>query len=123
MKFLISFTMLAIATPAFAQTAPAPTAGVEAPAGAPAPDAAPVAEAPTATASPATKFSLDTPIEAIVADPAAKAVLDKDVPGLSTHAQFESFKTMSLNKLAPMSNGAISNAVLAKTGKDLASIK
>ena len=67
-------------------------------------------------------YDLDTPIEAIAADPAGKAVLDRDLPGLTTHPMYEQFKTMSLNDVQPMSQGAITDPALAKTKVDLAKV-
>ena len=99
--------------PAFAQTAspaPAPTTA------APALDAA---GAPAAT----TKYTLDTPIETIAADPKGKAVLDADIPGMTSHPEYENFKAMSLNQVQPMSQGAITPEALTKTATDLATIK
>lgn len=71
----------------------------------------------------AAKYTLDTPIETIAADPAGKAVLDKDLPGLTSHEAYDSFKSMSLKAVQPMSNGALSDAALAKAATDLAAIK
>ena len=77
---------------------------------------APAAPAPMAPAMApvAGALTTDTPIETIVADPAGKAVLDKDAPGLTTHPMYEQFKSMSLKELAPMSQGKIDDAALAK---------
>ena len=85
MKFVVfSAALLAMtAAPAFAQSTTTATA----------PSAAP---APAADASAAAKFTLDTPIEAIAADPAGKAVLDADFPGMLTHPAYDQFKGMSL---------------------------
>lgn len=69
------------------------------------------------------KFTTDTPIETIVANADAKAVLDKDAPGLTTHPMYDQFKSMSLKDLAPMSQGKIGDAELKKIGDDLAAIK
>ena len=108
MKILLAAALIAVAAPVAAQTAPAP---------APAP-------APTAAPTPAAKFSLDTPLETLVADPAAKAVLLKDMGGdITQHPMYASFKTMSLNSIAPLSGGAMSDDVLKKIGEDLASLK
>jgi hypothetical protein len=90
-----------------------------APAAGPAPAAA-SAPAPAATA----KFGLDTPIVDLVADPAAKAVLDKDLGNdLTQHPQYDSFKAMSLNQVAPYSGGKLSDDLLKKVATDLATIK
>lgn len=100
------------------QTAPAP-------APAPAPTTAP-ASAPAAPAAPAAagKFTLDTPIETLEADPKAKDVLTADLGAdVSQHPAYESFKSMSLNQVAPMSGGKITDDVLKKVAADLAAIK
>ena len=112
MKFVaFSVALLAMtAAPAFAQTTTTATAPSTAPA---TPDAA-------ATAA---KFSLDTPIEAIAADPAGKAVLDADFPGMLTHPAYDQFKGMSLTAVQPMSQGAITDEQMAKAKVDLAAIK
>jgi hypothetical protein len=69
------------------------------------------------------KFTTDTPIETIVANADAKAILDKDLPGLTSHPMFDQFKSMSLKDLAPMSQGKIDDAALKKVGDDLATVK
>lgn len=71
----------------------------------------------------AAKYTLDTPIETLAADPAAKAVLDKHLPGTTTHASYDMFKTMSLRAVQPFSGGAITDETLAKVEQDLAEIK
>ena len=87
-------------------------ANAQAPAAMPAPPAAAAAGGMT----------LDTPIETIVANPAGKAVLDKDIPGLTTHPAYDQFKSMSLKEVQPMSQGAVTDDMLAKTGADLAAL-
>jgi hypothetical protein len=115
MKTLLAIALIAAATPAVAQTttAPAPVA------------AAPAAPAPSG-AAPAVgaKFTIDTPIETIMADPKGKEVLTADLGGdPSTNPYYESFKTMSLKEVAPMSQGKITDELLVKLGTDLAAIK
>lgn len=78
---------------------------------------------PSVTPATAAKFTLDTPIETLRADPAAKALVDAALPELGAHAMYDSFKTMSLNQLAPMSGGKISDEILAKLGAQLAAVK
>ncbi|MHA6718268.1 hypothetical protein ACX40Y_02335 [Sphingomonas sp. RS6] len=78
---------------------------------------------PAAPAAATPKFSLDTPIEQLVADEKAKAVLDADLPGVSTHPAYESFKTMSLRAVQPFSNGALTDEMLQKVEADLARIQ
>lgn len=101
MKLIVpAAAALAFLTPgAFAQTASAP--------------------APAAAA----KFSLDTPIEALVADARAKAVLDADLPGVTSHPSYDMFKAMSLRAVQPMSEGKLTDEMLKKVETDLAAIK
>jgi hypothetical protein len=113
MKAVVTILALALAAPALAQ-------GHDHGAMAPAAPAAPAAPtAPTATA----KFGLDTPIEQIAADPKGKAVIDADLPGVTTHQAYDMFKSMSLNQLMPMSQGKITPELLVKVQADLAAIK
>lgn len=112
MKTVFAFAMILSATPAFAQDTPAPVA-TPTPEATPAPDATPAAGA----------LTVDTPIETIAANPAGKAVLDKDVPGLTAHAMYDSFKSMSLKALQPMSGGVITDDMLTKVETDLAAVK
>ena len=88
-----------------------------------APQSAPAPAKPAAAPAAAGKFSLETPIETLVADPAAKAVIDADLPGITAHPMYEQFKSMSLSQLAPMSGGKLSDEALAKTKAHLAAIK
>ena len=76
----------------------------------------------TTTTTVSTALSLDTPIEQVAAVPAGKAVLDRDIPGLLTHPAYDQFKSMSLKEVQPMSQGAITDDMLAKTGADLAAL-
>jgi len=78
------------------------------------------APAPAAVAA---KYNLDTPIQDIVADPAAKAAFDAALPGVSTHESYEMFKTMSLNQLKTYAADKLTPEVLAKVEKDLAAVK
>ena len=104
MKLAFSALILAMtAVPAFAQTEPAP--------------------APAADAAATSKFTLDTPIETIAADPAGKAVLDADFPGMTSHPAYEQFKVMSLAAVQPLAQGQITDEQMAKAKTDLAAIK
>jgi len=80
-------------------------------------DTAPAAQAPAA------RLSLDTPVETIVADAAGKAVLDTDLPGVTTHEHYDMFKSMSLRQLATMAPDKLTAEVLAKVEADLAKVK
>ena len=69
------------------------------------------------------KFTLDTPVEAIVADEKAKAVLEANLPGITTHEHYEHFKTMSLKQLAGMAPDKLTPELLAKLESGLAAMK
>lgn len=107
MKSLPFAILLLLPAVAVAQTAPAPSPS-------PAPAAAPTA---------AVKFTLDTPIQDIVADAQGKAVLDKDLPGLTSLPQYDMFKGLSLKQVQAYSDGKLTDDLLAKTAADLAAIK
>jgi len=66
-----------------------------------------------------TVYSEETPIEVLAADPAAAAVLNKDLPGLLTDAQYPIFKAMSLKAIQGASNGDLSKSDVEKTVADL----
>ena len=69
------------------------------------------------------RLNIDMPIEALAADPAGKAVLDANFPGMTTHAMYDQFKSMTLTQVQPMSNGNIKDEAVAKAKADLAAIK
>jgi hypothetical protein len=88
------------------------------------PAASPAAVPATPAAADAGPLSVEkTPIEILVANPAAKAVLEKDLPGLTTHEAYPQFKSMTLTQVAPMSQGAIDDAKLKIVQADLDLIK
>lgn len=70
-----------------------------------------------------TGFNLDTPIETLVADTRARAILDADLPGLTAHEQYDQFKTMSLTQLAPFAPDKLTDERLGKVKADLAALK
>ncbi len=96
----------ASAQTASAQTAPAQTA--------PAPQQGHAAHAPAAT-----RPTIESPIEALVNDPATKAVLDKHLPGLAEHNAYGQFKRMTLRQVAPFSGGNITDDIIAAIDADL----
>lgn len=67
-------------------------------------------------------LTLDTPIERIVATPAGKAALDAHIPALTPHPRYETFKSMTLRQLQPLSQGLITDQDLARTEVDLAAV-
>ncbi len=82
-----------------------------------------VAEDNAAATTTAAAFTVETPIEALMADERAKAVLTKHLPGIDQHPAYEQFKALSLKALAPFSQGMISDELLGKIDADLAAIK
>lgn len=67
-------------------------------------------------------FTLDTPIGDLIGDPAAKAVLDKDLPGLSTDDNLDKFVKLGLRQFQPLTGGQLTDAMLAKVATDLSSL-
>ncbi|HBI17755.1 MULTISPECIES: hypothetical protein [unclassified Brevundimonas] len=66
--------------------------------------------------------TIDSTIEALVADPATKAVLDKHLPGIDRHPAYAQFKGMTLRQVAPFSQGNITDAKIAAIDTDLKAI-
>jgi hypothetical protein len=64
-------------------------------------------------------YTLDTPIKDLIADPQAKAVLDKDLPGMSSDENLPRFEDKSLRALQPLSGGQITDDLLKKVAADL----
>jgi hypothetical protein len=60
-----------------------------------------------------------TPIADLADKPETKAILDKDLPGLTAHPAFDQFKGMSLKALQPMSGGNLTDEQLAVVQADL----
>ena len=82
------------------------------------------AQTAPAPAAAAAKFNLDTPIETLVADEQAKAVLTANLGGdVTTNPQYESFKAMSLTQVAPFAPDKLTAEVLKKVETGLAAIK
>jgi hypothetical protein len=73
------------------------------------------AEPPAVTAP----YNRDTPIETLAADPAAVAVLNRDLPGLLSDHQYPVFKRMSLKAIQDASGGDLSAVDVDKTVADL----
>ena len=102
------------APPADAQTAAPQSQG---------PAVAPSTASASTPLQPAALFDLDTPIAQLIASPQARAVLDKDLPGLSTDENLPKFQALSLRRFQPLTGGQLSDDLLARTAADLAAIK
>jgi len=101
-KLIVGLAALATlaAVPAFAQ-APAP--------------------APAAAAAAGPLSVEKTPIGQIIANPAAKAVLEKAVPTIDQY--YDQIKEMTLAQVAPMSQGALDDAKLKAIQAEFDKIK
>lgn len=78
------------------------------------------AQAPAAPAAPMASGGMSvekTTIGALWANPATKAILEKDVPGIDQY--MDQIKDMTLAQVAPMSQGAIDDAKLKTIQADL----
>jgi len=64
-------------------------------------------------------YTLRTPVEVIAANPAAAAVLNRDLPGLLTDPSYPIFKTMSLKQMQEASGGDLSAVDVNKALEDL----
>ncbi|MBU1273197.1 MAG: hypothetical protein KJ728_12010 [Alphaproteobacteria bacterium] len=63
--------------------------------------------------------TIESPIEALVNDPATKAVLEKHLPGMDKHPAYGQFKGMTLRQVAPYSQGHITDEKIAAIDADL----
>jgi para-nitrobenzyl esterase len=103
MRFLIGTALLVSIVPAaaFAQTAPAPTA----------------------PAAATTGYSVeDTDIGTLLDDPAAKAVLDKHIPGFSTKDQIDLARSMTLKGIQQYAPDMITDKLLSDIQVDLSKL-
>ncbi|HSJ77893.1 MAG TPA: hypothetical protein VK913_04070 [Erythrobacter sp.] len=82
-----------------------------------------IAEDSAATTATAAAFTVDMPIEALMADERAKAVLKTHLPAIDEHPAYNDYKVMSLKALQPFSQGMITDEMLAKIAAELAAIK
>lgn len=64
-------------------------------------------------------YTRDTPVETLAADPAAVAVLKKDIPDLLSDSRYPMFKSMSLKQMQEASGGELSHETVDKTVADL----
>jgi hypothetical protein len=79
------------------------------------PSSAPVAQSPSNVQS---ASALDLPIEKIADSTSGCTVLDRDFPGLREHPMYPYFKSMTLNQIAALSHGQITQEMLAKARTD-----
>jgi len=70
----------------------------------------------------AQNLTIETPIEKLMANAKAAAVLQKHLPDIDQHPAYGQFKGMSLVALQPWSAGAVTDEIIAKVKEDLAKI-
>jgi len=82
-------------------------------------------DVPAAAATPAVaKLTIDSPIEALVADPKAMEVLAANgLADIAKHPSYDMAKGMSLRAVQPMSGGVVTEDMLTKIEAGLAAIK
>lgn len=76
---------------------------------------------PAATAAPGA--SVDSKIGDLLADPATKTVLDKDIPGLESSPYLDMVKGMSVRDIAKYPQAKIDDAKLQTIDADLKAVK
>ena len=80
------------------------------------------APAQPAEVPPAKPSVKTTAIADLLADPAVKAVVDKDLPGLTDDPRLQQAMSMTLTDIEPYSDGKIDDSVLAKVQADFDAI-
>ena len=97
-------------------TAPAAKSTTQAAAPAVTPASAPVTK-------PAPKYSTsDTPIGELLDNPKARAVLEQNIPGLTTSPQIDMARGMTLRGIQPYATDTITDTVLAKVDAAFAAL-
>lgn len=70
----------------------------------------------------AAKLTIDSTIEALMANEAAKAIVLKHLGPIDSHPMYGQFKGMTLPQLQPMSGGQISADTIEKIKGELAAL-
>ena len=78
--------------------------------------------APAATAQAGQYSTSTTEIGTLLDDPAAKAVLEKHVPGMTTNEQIDMARAMTLKDIQQYSPDQVTDALLAAIDADLAKL-
>lgn len=111
-KILPLALLLVAASPALAEPAKAPAAADKAP-----------AAAPVATSAAGAKYTtVDTDIGTLLDDPAAKAVVEKHIPGMMTSDQIEMARAMTLKDIQAYAPDSVTDERLAAIDADLAKL-
>ena len=79
--------------------------------------------APATTAAPAAKYTTtDTEIGTLLDDPAAKAIVEKHIPGMTTNPQLDMARSMTLRAIQPYASTDVTEERLAAIDADLAKL-
>ena len=82
-----------------------------------------IAQTTPAPAAPAAVYTTaDTDIGSLLDDPAAKAILDKYMPGFSTNPQVDLARSLTLKGVQAYAADKITDEALAKVDADLAKL-
>jgi para-nitrobenzyl esterase len=84
--------------------------------------AQPAPPAPAPAAAVEVYNTVDTPIGTLIDDPAAKAIIEKYVPGMTTSPQIDMARTMSLKDIQTYAADTLTDDVLKKIDADLAAL-
>lgn len=84
--------------------------------------AGPVVQAQTAPAK-AKYTTSDTEIGTLLDDPAARAILDKAIPGMTSNDQIDMARSMTLKAIQPFAADQITDAKLAQIDAEFAKLK
>ena len=85
-------------------------------------DAGPPAAAATTATAPTGPPSVEWTVQDLLANPGAKAVLEKELPGLEADPRLDMVKSMSLKSVAQYPEAQIDDAKLAAIQADLAAL-
>lgn len=86
--------------------------------------AAAPAAAPTTAPAPKAKYSTaETDIGTLLDDPAAKAIIDKYIPGMTSNEQIEMARSMTLKAIQTYAPDDVTDERLAKIDAEFANLK
>ena len=103
-KAIIVGSLLAVAAPVAAQTAPAAT------------------PAPSAAVAPTHYTTSDTDLGTLMEDPASMAVLNKHIPEMFKSEQINQARSMTLKEVSAYASDTLTDQLLASIDSDLAKL-
>ena len=82
-----------------------------------------VAAQPASAQQQRSALSTQTPLQTLMANRAARAVVLKHLPGIEKHSAYDQFKRASLRQMLPYVRGAYTAATLDRIDADLAKLR